>query len=311
MKASTGYDVSETDTAVLPASDRRDFWCDHVRANHGGLESRFDRAEGFTGKTVVQRSVDFQLMEFSSDAVEYERRQSDVRRDDDRSLRVLIPRAGLFRIGHGQDRDVIGPGSAVALSMSSPFTLGHGGDARAWVVSVPESSSTTLSCSPRMLDMTSGVGAVASAMLRQLSIQRNSLSTNDFREIGKSVTILIATLGSDVGRWPGVAQSAFEYVHAQSDDPTLTPVTLARRLGWSVRHIQAVLASVETTPSDLIRTSRLNRAKARLDDPAQRHRSITEVAYASGFGSVSTFNSAFRAEFGFSPSDSRSARVRR
>ncbi|ORI27239.1 hypothetical protein BJI47_02575 [Rhodococcus sp. 1168] len=94
---------------------------------------------------------------------------------------------------------------------------------------------------------------------------------------------MLVGVASDLSRWPDVAQAASALVKTQSDDPTLTPKTLARRRGWSLRHVQAVTQSVGTNPSEMIRTSRLVRARARLDDPAQ----LTERSPRSPISRVS------------------------
>ncbi|ORI12866.1 hypothetical protein BJD99_01740 [Rhodococcus sp. 1163] len=313
MTATADYVVSTIDTTLLPATDRPGFWREHVRFNHGGLDFAFDETMGFSGKTVVQRSEEFQLVEFSSDAIVYSRSAVAARSDDDRSLRVVVPRAGTFRCAYGDDRAIVGRGAAVAMSMAAPFSIEHGPGARAWVVSVPESAwpRSVVPVKPRVLDLATGMGAVAAAMTEQLSAQRDALSVSSFREVSDALTRMLVGVASDESRWPDVAQSASALVKTQSDDPTLTPKTLARRLGWSLRHVQAVTQSVGTNPSEMIRTSRLVRARARLDDPAQRHRTVAEIAHQSGFGSVSTFNAVFREEFGMSPRQARTLSERR
>ena len=54
-----------------------------------------------------------------------------------------------------------------------------------------------------------------------------------------------------------------------------------------------------TTPSQFIRTVRLERSRELLDE---RDRSITEVAFEVGFNSVSYFTRCFRTHFGETPS---------
>jgi AraC-like DNA-binding protein len=44
-----------------------------------------------------------------------------------------------------------------------------------------------------------------------------------------------------------------------------------------------------------------------LTDPRCRHRSIIDIAYASGFGDVSHFNRTFRSRHGDTPSGVRAA----
>ncbi|ORI27238.1 hypothetical protein [Rhodococcus sp. 1168] len=125
------------------------------------------RTESTAGRTdqgakgITQRSEDFQLVEFSSDAIVYSRSAASARSDDDRTLRVVVPRAGTFRFAHGDDRAIVGPGAAVAMSMAAPFSIEHGPGARAWVVSVPESAwpCSVVPVKPRVLDLASGMGA--------------------------------------------------------------------------------------------------------------------------------------------------------
>ena len=59
--------------------------------------------------------------------------------------------------------------------------------------------------------------------------------------------------------------------------------------------------------SDLIREERLALARLRLQDRGWSHQSVTQVAYSSGFGDLSTFSNAYRRAFGERPSDTRSA----
>ncbi|QGG42903.1 helix-turn-helix domain-containing protein [Aeromicrobium yanjiei] len=311
----TDYEVSHLDTSDVEASDRPDLWREHVRFNHGGLDFVFERPSGFWGETVVQRSGELQLVEFSSDAITYERRARAARTDDDRSLRVLVPRTGELRVTRPDGEVRVGPGGAVAVSMTSAFALSHGAGARAWVVSVPESMwpRAIIPREPRVLDLRSGMGAVVASMTTQLSAERRQLSETDFREVTAALARLLAQCLADdaTERWPELAQAAVALVRAQSDDPTLTPSSLARRLGWSLRQVQSVAQAAGTTPSEMIRSTRLARARARLDDPAEVHRSVADIAHASGFGSVSTFNGAFRDAYGLSPREARAGSVGR
>lgn len=80
-------------------------------------------------------------------------------------------------------------------------------------------------------------------------------------------------------------------------DGTLEQV--ARSLGVSGRHLRrAVRARLGLTPVAIRGARRLLRARRLLGDPAL---TVTQVAHASGFGSVRRFNEAFRARFGRTP----------
>lgn len=90
-------------------------------------------------------------------------------------------------------------------------------------------------------------------------------------------------------------------------DGTLEQV--ARGLGVSGRHLRRVVRTrLGTTPVALRGAHRLSRARRLLRDPAL---TVTQVAHASGFGSVRRFNEAFRAQFGRPPRAFRSREGRK
>lgn len=309
MTLAPTYELLQVDTSAAVPGERFDRWCDHVRANHGGLDFVGCDPTAFRGSTVVQRAGDLQLVEFWSDEITYARRAGAARTDDDATVRVLVPRSGRFRVEAGDDRLHLGPGAAAVVSMASTFSISHDTAARAWVFSMPEalwSAATDLRRS-HVLDLRSGLGAMAAAMTAQLAHEKDIWSTTDFLEAADSVAHLLVrcVVGDIESDWSQVARSTADLVRAQSDDPSLTPATLADRLGWSLRHVQVVAHDLGTTPSDMIRAARLERAHTRLRDPACAERGIAEIAHASGFGSISGFNAAFREAYGRSPREVR------
>ncbi len=81
---------------------------------------------------------------------------------------------------------------------------------------------------------------------------------------------------------------------------------LARRLGISARHLRRLFsAHLGVTPDGLARSARAHFARRLLDDTDL---SVTEIAFASGFGSLRQFNRACRGVFRDSP---RGLRARR
>jgi AraC family transcriptional regulator, regulatory protein of adaptative response / DNA-3-methyladenine glycosylase II len=81
---------------------------------------------------------------------------------------------------------------------------------------------------------------------------------------------------------------------------------LANRLGIGVRHLTRLFAQhVGASPATVAQTRRLHFAKRLLDDS---HLPITDIAFASGFGSIRRFNDAFRATYRRSPRELRKGR---
>jgi len=303
-----GYEVTGIDTLTLDGPDRFDAWSEHVRTNHGGLGLVDAGTAGFRGSTIVQRARDLQLVEFTSDAIRYTRDERAVAADGDTTVRVLVPRTGRFRVEDGASCLELKRGAGALVSMAAPFSIAHGPDAGAWVFSMP-AEVLPRSVDPRvtsLLDLSTGAGAVVAAMVDQLSQQRDAFSRGEFLDAAESLANLLARRALDgIEGDHTVARAALELVRAHCDDPGLTPATLAARLGWSVRYVQNVARTLGTTPSRMIRDARLDRAAGRLRDPAWADRGIAEVAHASGFGSLSTFNATFRSAFDHAPSDLR------
>src|SRR6202046_3141934 len=78
---------------------------------------------------------------------------------------------------------------------------------------------------------------------------------------------------------------------------------LANRLGIGVRHLSRLFAQhVGASPASVAQPRRLHFAKRLLDDT---HLPITDIAHASGFGSIRRFNDAFRETYRRSPTELR------
>jgi AraC family transcriptional regulator of adaptative response / DNA-3-methyladenine glycosylase II len=82
---------------------------------------------------------------------------------------------------------------------------------------------------------------------------------------------------------------------------------LAAQLGVSARHLRRALeAKLGVSPVELAQSRRLALAKQLLQDT---HLSLTEIAFAAGFGSVRRFNAVFADKMGSAPSQLRRKHV--
>jgi AraC family transcriptional regulator of adaptative response / DNA-3-methyladenine glycosylase II len=98
-----------------------------------------------------------------------------------------------------------------------------------------------------------------------------------------------------VGRLLGAAMAGIE-AHALSSERI---GHFAASLGVSERHLRRVTeAQLGVSPNQLAQTQRLLLAKRLLADTSM---SQTDIAFASGFGSVRRFNALFRSRYGRSP----------
>jgi AraC-like DNA-binding protein len=98
---------------------------------------------------------------------------------------------------------------------------------------------------------------------------------------------------------------AKQLVEDRLDDPDFDREELAAALGMSVRALSRLFSSARTSPSEYIRSRRLERCRYALLETKMASLTVTEVAFANGFNDSSHFSSAFRKAYGMSPRDYR------
>lgn len=96
------------------------------------------------------------------------------------------------------------------------------------------------------------------------------------------------------------------YIKQHFHDPELSVSTIADGLKLSTRYVQLALAPDEITPSEYIRTLRLEECARILADHNSLRKSISAIAFDCGFNSSSYFATEFRKHFGVSPRQYRS-----
>jgi AraC-like DNA-binding protein len=91
------------------------------------------------------------------------------------------------------------------------------------------------------------------------------------------------------------------------DDPDLSVAAIAALHRCTPRYIQALFEHEGTTFTAYVLEQRLARVHRLLTDPRRAHEKVSALAFDAGFGNLSYFNRAFRARYGFAPSDLRAA----
>jgi len=88
-------------------------------------------------------------------------------------------------------------------------------------------------------------------------------------------------------------------------DGSLTVATLAARHGISARYLHKLFEDEEMTYSRFVLDRRLALAYRTLRQPRSATRTISSIAYDTGFGDLSYFNRTFRRRYGITPSGAR------
>ena len=117
---------------------------------------------------------------------------------------------------------------------------------------------------------------------------------------------------AEVARGRGVRAARLRAITADITcnlDGDVSVTALARRQQVTPRYIQKLFESEGSTLSRHVLGQRLARVHRRLTDPRHAGSTVAAIAYASGFRDISTFNRAFRKQFGMTPSDARAGRT--
>ncbi|RSZ44202.1 MULTISPECIES: AraC family transcriptional regulator [unclassified Variovorax] len=87
--------------------------------------------------------------------------------------------------------------------------------------------------------------------------------------------------------------------------PELSPATIARELGISLRQVHVLFEPTGQSFARTLTSMRLGEASRMLSEAPER--SVTDIAYLCGFDSIATFYRVFRAAYAMTPRDARAA----
>lgn len=300
------YLETAVDTRGVAPARRKEFWRRHVTDNHGDLVFTFATAPAFAGGTRVQRADGLQLVDFWSSAIAYERTPGGFAVDGDDSLRILVPLSGAQRVGApGGELRPVPVGAAALLSMEHGFRLEHDGPARGLIATVPTYAWPPVRCSvlPWVWSLQRGITAAGATLLREISVRRSSFAAGDFaRALGAALGLL---RDGEQPEQADLVAGARAVVRQHFADPEFGPAQLADTLGWSLRTVQVALHAAGTSPARMVREERLRASAARLRDPAWTGETVSAIAHACGFASLSAFNAGFRQVHGCTPAQYR------
>jgi AraC-like DNA-binding protein len=303
-------------TDNIPQRERFSYWREAVAGI--GIPGERDRAPetGFDGRLAVTSGGNLTRFRFSSSKYRVCRRLRQLTRHDG------ADRIWLYRdIGGGSWHDdngrqfVTRPGEVIIGDPALPLAteaLDHY-DHEIWhfprTLLDPHLPAAQ---HPHMLRLSGrgGTNGIVLSYLEALSGTLDSLDDTEATRIADNFCRLLAVVcGSGAGEHQDAIRDARlaeakSYVRLHLADHDLTPETAAGALKMSVRQLHIIFEPTGTSFARYVLQLRLEECRAALMNPAGE-RSVTDIALAWGFNSLSTFYRAFRQAFGTTPTELR------
>jgi AraC-like DNA-binding protein len=304
------YHCSEPD-----ATPTADAWREAFIGLHGASVVNLTEAGPWAGRLEWQQSRSYGIALCGNVREEFVRQPRHIRTDPRDTVELLVPTAGTAQVEQAGAGGVIGAGALALCDVDRPVRFSHAEDFLSVALLVPGEEirrrNPAVLRDPLVFDGTAGLGRLIRQSVLTLQQERAQLSATTF-DIACDQLLDLVCLAADGGadsapadRRREVEAQVRRYVRRHAADPGLSIAGIARALGWSVRYLQDVLQAAGTTSRDLIRSERLRLARSRLASPGWDDRSIARIAYESGFAGHAAFTTAYRREFGVTPSQTR------
>ena len=210
------------------------------------------------------------------------------------------------------------PGDFVLADRTRPYRFVFDGEFCQTVVMMPRQVLTCRMGSAERftairIDGSKGLGGLLSPMLQNLGGQLRNIPADTQARIAENVIDLVATAVLSESEGLPIS-SGMTYVRVKFWIEThlaqdLSGERIASECGVSVRHLNRLFARDGVSLMQYVWDRRLARCQRELTDPMMYHRSINEIAIASGFKELSHFSRAYRARYGRTARDDRATQI--
>lgn len=288
-------------------------WRDDIRSICG----RFDATapgnlDGFFGRVARHNLVDLEFAEVSTNASSLRKSAVDVSAEDARYYFLIYQHSGSAVLAQRGREAVLHPGDTVLIDSRYASEFRYLGGMRHVSFHLPcdELDRRIRSGRARVCETLGGaepLGGILGQFIRQISAKHALFDVSEGSAMKDALMALIAPLAEDRESVGGALRDyarVVSYVDARLMDE-LSPESIGRALGLSVRSLYRVFEARDKSLSETIREARLRRCAEQLRAASHCHESLTDIAFRWGFKDSAHFSRAFRQQFGMTPRDYR------
>lgn len=303
----------------VPERDRFAVWADGVRANTGTRRQPSPDASGpFSARTLIQSSGPLVYVKVEADPHVILRGPAEIARMHQETYWIYREFSAASWCNYAGRESIAHAGDLIIADFGMPFEAKakSGFKYESWLLPkallephLPHAARTPMQ---RTLHR-DGVGGLAVTYLETLTRNWDDIPEATMGQVADTLARLLAIAGGAVAEaYPGAVgtarlEEAKRYINRHLALPELTPGAVAAALRVSVRTVHLLFEPAGTTFARYVLRRRLEESRAAL--LCQPGRPVTDIAFAWGFNSLSSFYRAFQAAFGMSPGDLRASAV--
>lgn len=299
--------------------ERLSYWREVATRGFVEHDVRLGNDFAFHGSVEIATLPGLVLTTFESDSARVRRSERDAARGDSDDLLLTLHLDGDICVAQNGAESRIRGRNFYLLDPLHPFEVSLKGRNRNLTIKIPRAmleARVGLTASLTAIPIAEGaaIAELAMGFVEILPSQVNALDAIAGHKVAEQTLDLIALSISAHQRSDGASLSAPKEAARQRIKATverlliehgLKPEQVATQAGISVRYANALLAEEGTSLERYINDRRLERCRAALEDPFQRHRSIGEIAFKWGFSDLAHFSRRFKARYGQAPSEFR------
>jgi AraC-like DNA-binding protein len=245
-------------------------------------------------------------------------RTKELVRDDNDDVHLVIPTLGRLKIRFGDRAFDIEPGGAALVPAHLVGGMQTDTQAASLTIGMPRALLSDLAGNAGLVGLRPIAADIPALRLLRLYLQGIMSDTAPLdaasaviadRQIRELIAHLfdpsaeLARAAPAGGLKAARLRAVMSGIEEHLTNPALSAAWLGARLGLSDRYVQHLLAQSGLGFADLVRRKRAERARQMLEGRVATPLRIVDVAFAVGFGDLSSFNRAFRERFGCTPSD--------
>lgn len=309
--------LTEVSTDAVAPRDRLHLWGDAVWRLIGGLESDAFGDEAFAGHITSGQAGYLNICRLDVSRHRVVRTPSLIRGSDRAYLKLVVQLQGRACFEQNGRQVWLQPGEWSVYDTTRAYAVTNPESVRQMVLMIPKDQlpERRLRLDDLMVQRfsgTSGVSRLAWDTLRAAFDELPAMSQASADGVADVITELVQLSllerngqSSQISQREALRDRIDRYIDRHLADPQLSVEQVAAALNCSKRHLYNAYADGDETLAASIVARRLQACARDLLDPAQQHRSVTDIALGWGFSSSAHFSRLFRNHMGCSPSEYR------